>query len=135
MVISYAMQPEPKGLAEAFTIGADFVAGGASCSAITSSSDMNFQKCFFGPSNGSRGQRFLPIKSSIRSTMEWMSSTGDEGAHYCRKAVSAKINLGRDGSHFYDEEVVDFAANTRPSARGGLEITDFNQTSRQRQTK
>jgi glucose-1-phosphate thymidylyltransferase len=129
MNLSYAVQPEPKGLAQAFTIGADFVAGGPSCLVLG-------DNIFFGHG--------LPeIMLSARARQHGATVFGYQVADPERYGVVAfdadrrassieekpaqpKSNWAVTGLYFYDEQVVDIAANIAPSARGELEITDIN---------
>jgi glucose-1-phosphate thymidylyltransferase len=129
MNLSYAVQPEPKGLAQAFTIGADFVAGGPSCLVLG-------DNIFFGHG--------LPeIMLAARARQHGATVFGYQVADPERygvvafdadrrassieeKPVQPKSNWAVTGLYFYDEQVVDIAANIAPSARGELEITDIN---------
>ena len=130
--ISYAVQPEPKGLAQAYTIGADFVAGGPSCLVLG-------DNIFFGhglpqilASAGARvkstgGACVFAYQVADPERYGVVAFGPDKRAFSIEeKPVQPKSNWAVTGLYFYDKTVVDIAASIAPSARGELEITDVN---------
>ncbi|HWU72824.1 MAG TPA: glucose-1-phosphate thymidylyltransferase RfbA [Sphingomonas sp.] len=129
MAIDYAVQPEPKGLAQAYTIGADFVRGGPSALILGDNiyyghaMDELFQSAMAKPSGATvfayhvaDPERYGVVE--FDNTMRAMSIE--------EKPARPRSNWAVTGLYFYDEQVVDIAANIAPSARGEFEITDVN---------
>lgn len=127
--LTYAVQPEPKGLAQAFTIGADFLGGGPSCLVLG-------DNIFFG--HGLPEQMAM-ARAMLDGAAVFAYHVGDPQRYGVvefdarRRAISIeekpqspKSNWAVTGLYFYDADVVDIAANLRPSPRGELEITDVN---------
>jgi len=129
MAIEYAVQPEPKGLAQAYTIGADFVRGGPSALILGDNiyyghaMDELFQNAMAKPSGATvfayhvaDPERYGVVE--FDNTMRAMSIE--------EKPARPRSNWAVTGLYFYDEQVVDIAASIAPSARGEFEITDVN---------
>lgn len=129
LAISYAVQDEPNGLAEAFIIGANFVFGGPSVLVLG-------DNIFYG-----HGLPELMKAATARrqgaSVFAYHVSDPDRygvvefdsqmrALSIEEKPKVPRSNWAVTGLYFYDERVVDIAADLRPSERGELEITDVN---------
>ncbi len=126
--ISYAQQPKPEGLAQAFVIGADFI--GSEPAALVLGDNI-----FYGPGLGSRLQRFSGIDGAAIFAY-WVAEPHAYGViEFDRagralsleeKPAAPRSNYAVPGLYFYDNDVVAIAADLAPSARGEYEITDVN---------
>ncbi len=129
MEISYAVQPSPDGLAQAYVIGADFVAGGPSALILG-------DNIYYG--HGSTELFRNAIARTDGATVFAYHVTDPEryGVVEFDKAMRAvsieekpkipRSNWAVTGLYFYDSDVVGIAKDLKPSARGELEITDVN---------
>jgi glucose-1-phosphate thymidylyltransferase len=127
--ITYAVQPEPNGLAQAFVIGAQFVDGHKSALVLG-------DNIFFG--DGLGGHLRSAVGRSAGATVfgyrvsdperYGVAEVNDEGkvVHIEEKPAKPRSNYAVTGLYFYDEQVVDIAAHLQPSPRGEYEITDVN---------
>ena len=129
MSFSYAPQPKPEGLAQAFIIGAKFVEGGPSSLILG-------DNIFFGhglpallTSARSRAQGATVFAYRVADPERYGVVSFDRQGRaemIEEKPKQPKSNFAVTGLYFYDSQVVHLAADIRPSARGELEITDLN---------
>jgi glucose-1-phosphate thymidylyltransferase len=126
---TYAVQPEPAGLAQAFHIGADFLAGAPSAlilgdnifhghdllGLMRRAGDRNTGATVFGY-HVSDPERYGVVSFDAAGKAETLEE----------KPAVPRSNFAVTGLYFYDERVVEYSHAIRPSARGELEITDVN---------
>ena len=129
MAISYAMQPSPDGLAQAFLIGADFLAGAPAALIL---GDNLFHGHELVPQlQSSNGQAegatvfAYPVRDPERYGVVEFAADG-RVLSIEEKPVSPRSRYAITGLYFYDASVVERARLVRPSQRGELEITDLN---------
>ena len=126
--LSFATQPSPDGLAQAFTIGADFL--GAHRVALILGDNL-----LYGPGLGTQLMRFSAIDGAavfaywVADPQAYGVVEFDNDGHAIsleEKPTHPRSNFAVPGLYFYDNDVVDIARALRPSSRGEYEITDVN---------
>ena len=127
--LSYAEQPKPEGLAQAFVIGADFIGGETSCLILG-------DNVFYGHG---LSELMRPATQRTDGATVFAYHVGDPERYGVvdfdatgraisieEKPAHPKTNWAVTGLYFYDAEVVELARHLKPSRRGELEITDLN---------
>jgi len=130
--ITYAEQPSPDGVAQAFVIGAEHLAGGAGALVLG-------DNIFYGHGMGGRLVDSVKVVESeggcmlfgyrVRDPERYGVAVLDQAGRLVdieEKPGEPRSDLAVTGLYFYDANVAEYAAGLRPSSRGELEITDLN---------
>jgi glucose-1-phosphate thymidylyltransferase len=127
--LNYAVQPKPGGLAQAFLIGRDFIAGGRSALVLG-------DNVFYGHGLVESLRRAAASEAGAVIFGYWVREPGQYGVvdfapngrvrAIIEKPAVPPSNYAVTGLYFYDARAPDIAATLKPSARGELEITDLN---------
>jgi glucose-1-phosphate thymidylyltransferase len=125
----YRDQAKPEGLAQAFLLARDFIAGHPSCLILG-------DNIFYGDSLGESFRRLRNPEKGATIFTYWVKDPERYGVvvfdregvpkDLIEKPASTVSNWAVTGLYFYDEHVADYAATLKPSQRGELEITDLN---------
>jgi glucose-1-phosphate thymidylyltransferase len=129
ITLTYAIQPEPRGLADAFIIGAPFIGNDRVCLILG-------DNIFYGPGFRMLLQKAVETKDGatlfgykVKDPRRFGVIEFDESRKVLsleEKPAKPKSDFAATGLYFYDHQVVEIAKQIRPSSRGELEITDLN---------
>ena len=126
--LTYAVQPSPDGLAQAFVIGEEFIGGESSALVLG-------DNIFYGPGFGRKLSRFTDIDGAAVFAYQVSDPAAygvvefDESGKALsleEKPAKPRSKYAIPGIYFYDNDVVEIAKGLEPSARGEYEITDVN---------
>lgn len=125
---SYKVQPSPDGLAQAFILGKDHIANDSVALVLG-------DNIFYGPGLGTQLRKYSDIDGAAVFGYQVADPTAygvvDFDANFVALSIEEKpknptSNYAIPGLYFYDNQVLDYAQQIKPSARGELEITDLN---------
>jgi glucose-1-phosphate thymidylyltransferase len=127
--LSYAEQPKPEGLAQAYVIGAEFVAGGPSVLILGDNIYYGHGLTELMASAAARTSGASVFAYHVTDPQRYGVVEFDQHARAIsieEKPQRPRSSWAVTGLYFYDAQVVDIAARLKPSSRGELEITDVN---------
>lgn len=127
--LSYAVQPSPDGLAQAFQIGADFLAGDPSALVLGDNIfyGHGFPELLQAATAHTEGASVFAYRVNNPDAYGVVEfDAQDKAISIEEKPAAPRSNYAVTGLYFYDDTVVDRARDLRPSPRGELEITDLN---------
>ena len=136
MSISYAQQAAPNGLAEAFIIGADFIGDDNVALVLGDNIFYGNQLTTILETAASRTEGATIFGYHVHDPQRYGVVEFDANGNVIaieEKPKQPKSNYAVPGLYFYDNQVVQMAANLKPSARGELEVTDLNRLYLQQQ--
>lgn len=128
--LTYVVQPEPDGLARAFVLGEEFLAGEPAALILG-------DNLFYGRGMGTQLRRFRHLEGAavfacwVRDPSDYgVVEIGEDGTAIAleERPSRPRSNYAVPGLYFYDATVVERAKSLQPSARGELEITDLNRS-------
>ena len=127
MNISYAVQPAPNGIAEAFIIGEDFINGESVSLVLGDNIFYGSLKFFYNAIQNNNGATIFgyQVNDPQRYGIVEFDKEG-KAISIEEKPKNPKSNYAVPGIYIYDNKVVEISKNLKPSARGELEITDVN---------